>query len=306
MTVFDNPHLSKDKSYIATLATEPNPIKRKAMLKGDWDVVIGQFFNTYFRDVHVLKENVDLNPMWRRVAGLDYGNVKSMQFLCADHLGNIYGEWEFRSEPSPTLPSGMTAEEYGYDSAEFMLSRGIGENLMVIGDTNMWAATGRDVGTNRMPAQIIQNCWKEKFTEDGKKMPVLIPVSKRATEEYRWRIACNEALRSLLNYEMDETGKVTKPPKVFWLPRCVSITEKLPALKGDPNNPEDIEDGQDDHDYDSFKGAMMTILPSKETKPKKTAQQMFEEQLALIHRNGVITDATQQLYQPTGDWRVDW
>lgn len=70
--VYDNRFLmEKNPEYVKTLEALP-PLRRKAMLDGDWDVFEGQYFPEFSPDFHVV------NPFavpahWARFAALDYG-----------------------------------------------------------------------------------------------------------------------------------------------------------------------------------------------------------------------------------------
>ena len=290
-TVFDNPVLKNDKRYIAKLAQHPDPIIRKAMFKGEWEVVLGQFFN-FVSDVHVIPSRV-LPSHWNRIAGLDYGNTKSIEFLCRDYDMNVFVEWEYHSESSELMPGGEVASQFAINSAKFMLDRGIGEGLVIIGDVNMWSATGRDVGTKLTPAKIVSNAWKEAFRKKNKKPPILITISKQSTEEYRFRVACNQATKDLLYYEINNDGEITKQPKLFFFDRCQSIAETLPQLAASESDPLDIKESDVDHDYDAFKGALMKIKGTLRPKKERTAEDMAREQEKEL-------EAT-----TTPDWRTD-
>jgi hypothetical protein len=303
-TVLDNPLLKHDKKYIATLATDPNPIRRKAMFKGDWNVVMGQFFDSFMTDIHVIPVRV-LPSTWKRAAGLDYGNVKVMEFLACDYEGNVYVENEFRLEPNVEHPNGYTAQDFGEQSAEFMLERNIGENMTVVADVNMWTATGRDVGSDKVPAFMVQKIWRDKFKAKDKRPPVLIPVSKKGTEEHRYRIACNEAMRSYLGFKMDEQGNLTQPPRIYFMgDQCPSLVQTLPALQADPNDPMDIKDGLDDHDFDACKMPFMQLFAAKSaTGMPLTAEEKWKLQnQESLKKSGLVTlsDAV------ASDWRTDW
>jgi len=301
-TVYDNPYYRRHQEYISTLAMEPDVHRRKAFFRGDWDVTQGQFFNTFSSEVHVIPAR-PLPRTWRRLAGLDYGNVKVMEFLCRDYLDNVYCEYEFRSEPTEELPSGETATVYAEKSAEFMIERGLGQGLLVAGDHNMWVPVGKDVGTDRTPAKIIQSTWNEIFGARGLKPPVLIKQWKKGSEHHHFRIACNEAVRDGLAFERNpewetnpELPEFKRPPKIYFFDRCRSITSTLPALSGSKNDPLDIADGQDDHDFDAFKGPYMMIRASEPEVVEMTALVKHERYVEAMERQQVRSR----------DWRVDW
>lgn len=274
-TVFDNPYYRNDNKYLARLFNDPNPYRRKALAEGDWSTVFGQFFSEFSSPVHVFKKDRVLPKEWRRLAGLDWGNVKTMEFLASDYEANVFIEYEFHTEPTDQKPSGLTASEFAEQSADWMVEREIGENLAIIGDTNMWSATGKDVGSTKTPYVIVQGIWSKKFKDKGLKPPILFPASKKATEEYRFRLACNSATQDYLHFEATPAGTITRPPRLFFLPRCKSIIQTLPALVVDPNDPNDIKDGQDDHDYDGFKYAFMRLIATP-PKAKQREQEWYE------------------------------
>jgi hypothetical protein len=268
------------------------------MFLGVWDIVIGQFFYQYESPVHLIKSR-ELPKEWKRMGGLDYGNCKALEIVCMDYMGNCYAEWEYSVEPTIENPSGYTASEFGEGSAEFMLSRGIGEGLVVLGDTNMWSAVGKDVGSTRVPAYIIQAIWKKKFDEAKKKSPILIPVSKRGTEEYRYRIACNEAVKDYLLFKRDEYGKVIKEPRLYIFDRCQGLADEFGELQADPADTRDIADDQHDHRFDGFKMPFFQIVAPKTPLPAMTAEQEWAQEAAQLDK------PQRGEYIPTGDWRVD-
>jgi hypothetical protein len=66
----DNFHLNA--GYIAQLNAIKNPARRAAMRDGNWDVFIGQVFEEWDHDRHVVPR-IALPPTWERWAGIDYG-----------------------------------------------------------------------------------------------------------------------------------------------------------------------------------------------------------------------------------------
>jgi len=296
-TVFDNPAFAEDERYIATLASEPNPYIRKALFEGNWDVTIGQHF-PFSSSIHIIP-SVDLDPKWKRLGGVDYGNEKALEIITTDFMGNVYAEWEFYSEPNISHPSGETASQFAESSAKFMLDRDIGAGLRMIGDTNMWSATGRDVGTMKTPAAIIQTVWSRMFKEKGKRPPVLLPVSKRASAEYRYRIACNESIKDFLAYEVDQNGVLIpgKEPRLYLLDRCLGLGSELSSLVTSSSDPLDIDENQPDHRFDAFKMPFFEMHPSRKPKEKPKRADETDPTVATTLRR-----AMQRLARPRKLW----
>jgi hypothetical protein len=276
-TIDDNPYFRKHPENKLTLLSDPNPYRRRAFAFGDWNVTIGQFFDTFASEVHVIK-NKKLDKTFRRMGGLDYGNDKVLTILAKDYEDNCYVEYEYESHPSETNPNGITASQFAESSGEWMLKNEI-YGLNVIADTNMWIALGREVGTKHTPALIIQGIWNEMFKKIGKRPPRLLKVTKRATEEYRYRVACNESIRDALRYEVINEV-IVRNPKIYFLERCKGLIEMLPALQADPADPMDIINPDKPHNYDAFKYAYMRISKTPKEIPIEELpriEQVFRE-----------------------------
>ncbi|MBQ5746947.1 MAG: phage terminase large subunit, partial [Clostridia bacterium] len=71
-TVYDNEYLiSKNPEYVKTLEALP-PIRKKAMLYGDWDAFEGQYFPEFSREKHVCRP-FEIPSDWSRFIAFDYG-----------------------------------------------------------------------------------------------------------------------------------------------------------------------------------------------------------------------------------------
>ena len=71
-TVYDNRYLmQKDPDYVRNLESLP-PLRRRAMLQGDWDAFEGQYFPEFSREKHVI-EPFPIPRDWLRFAAMDYG-----------------------------------------------------------------------------------------------------------------------------------------------------------------------------------------------------------------------------------------
>lgn len=70
--VYDNEYIvTNDPEYIRTLEALPENLRR-AWLEGRWDVFIGQFFEEWNEDVHVVKD-FEIPPDWLRYRTIDLG-----------------------------------------------------------------------------------------------------------------------------------------------------------------------------------------------------------------------------------------
>jgi len=66
----DNPHVNED--YDKILNSIPDPQRRAAMRDGDWDAMVGQFFEQWSYNKHVVR-SFPIPKEWQRYAGIDYG-----------------------------------------------------------------------------------------------------------------------------------------------------------------------------------------------------------------------------------------
>jgi phage terminase large subunit len=71
-TVYDNRYLIEENpEYVRTLESLP-PLRRRAMLDGDWDAFEGQYFTEFDRSRHEIAPFA-IPDSWHRFAALDYG-----------------------------------------------------------------------------------------------------------------------------------------------------------------------------------------------------------------------------------------
>ncbi len=71
-TVYDNRYLLKENpEYVRTLESLP-PLRRRAMLDGDWDAFEGQYFTEFDRSRHEIAP-FSIPDTWHRFAAMDYG-----------------------------------------------------------------------------------------------------------------------------------------------------------------------------------------------------------------------------------------
>ena len=219
--------------------------KKRARLFGDWFVFEGQFFEEFDYGVHVVKPDNYLTyselKNFSCVVGMDYGNTTSLEFIARDHNDNFIIFDELHQE-------GLTRSVKIAQTNKFLKERGL-EKITVVGDTNMWIKDAFDVDISSTPAY--------DYISSGIK---LIKVSKISpTKNKGYREACNDFIKDLLHFE---NGTKPKIPKILIYERCKHLLETFPALVINEKNPDDIADGQNDHDYDAMKmGAMYLRKP---------------------------------------------
>lgn len=88
----DNPALmSADPEYENTLMSIGSEALRRAWRHGDWDVLAGQFFTEFQRDIHVI-EPFKIPDHWNRFCAFDWGftHPGSMGWFACDEDGTLY------------------------------------------------------------------------------------------------------------------------------------------------------------------------------------------------------------------------
>ncbi|HEC65745.1 MAG TPA: hypothetical protein ENI23_10645 [bacterium] len=100
-TVEDNPILMKDENYILYLdgLERTDPDLYRAWRHGDWDVVAGQFFKMYRRQVHVTEPFKPRKEL-TKYGGVDWGRRSPFVFLAGafenvEYLDNELNEYDF-------------------------------------------------------------------------------------------------------------------------------------------------------------------------------------------------------------------
>lgn len=88
--VYDNYVLMEAMpEYVETLENLA-PDLRRAHLEGDWDVFAGQYFNTFRREISVVKP-FEIPSWWRRYRAIDYGlDCAACVWAAFDDIGNAY------------------------------------------------------------------------------------------------------------------------------------------------------------------------------------------------------------------------
>jgi len=253
--------MKADPGYMSRIKAM-GPKYSKALLDSDWDVMEGQFFDTWNPDVHIVKEKYYLSwneiKQFNVVGGLDYGSIMVLHLLLKDWNNHVLVVDELNS-------TGETRDKRVKRVKDFLKVRRL-EKIQIVADTNMWAKDAFDMNQQEFPAQAFLNAGIN-----------LIKVSKRSVDNYHYRVACNIAVKNALYYEVNDSGLITKQPKLKVYNRCEKFIETFPTLPVDEDDPEDIQGhgndkSIDDHWYDAAKMAYMviseTIKQEYENKPE--------------------------------------
>lgn len=233
-TVFDNAHLLKDDSYLATLAGLPET-KRKQWLSGDWDVAENASFPEFDDAAHIISP-FDIPRGWKRIRGMDWGYSSEAVVLWGvvnnDGQLIIYREWVFKGKTA------MVAAQEGK-------SKEIGEEIsMGILDSSAWqqrGTIGESIG------ETMQAYWGR-----------WIPSSRSRVAGKLSRVG-----RKNLIHEYLALDPMTGVPRMRITNNCRHLIKCLKGVPLDPNNVEMYDtDSSLDHAPDAL-GYLLQGRPSR-------------------------------------------
>jgi hypothetical protein len=203
-SVWDNPYLTQDSSYIAMLASLPE-VKRKQFLYGDWDVVEDGAFSEFNRSTHVV-EPFEVPNGWTRIRAADFGFSSPSAILwgAVDYDNNI---WIYRE----LYISKVTADQLGRMIRE--VESGDGKIYDAVLDSSCWARRG-DRGPSIAEMLNAEGCrFRPSDRSPGSRISGKIEIHKRLmvdedTEEPRLRIFenCPNLIRQLSSLPLDKNN----------------------------------------------------------------------------------------------------
>ncbi|MEG2361825.1 MAG: phage terminase large subunit, partial [Christensenella sp.] len=204
--VYDNKHLmEKDPEYVRVLENISDPARRAAMLDGDWDIFIGQYFTEFKREIHVIKPFV-IPEHWRRYVTMDYGlDMLACYFIAMDEVGNVYVYKEI-------YESGLMVTD-----AAARIAAMTNERIdTYYAPPDLW---NRHADTGKSTAEIFAECG--------------IYLARAQNDRVQGWYNLHEWLKPFV----DEQGKQSARLRIF--ENCVNLIRTLPALRYDEKNPND-------------------------------------------------------------------
>jgi hypothetical protein len=215
----DNPFCSPEyKRYLNDLY-KTNPRLAKAWEAGDFEAFEGQVFSEWDRSRHVVKPFA-IPAWWPRRRAIDWGYAAPFVCLWVARNPDNRRDIVYRQVRQPGLLDRQQAaliREYSGDETY----------TFSYGDPSMWAKkTSGVVVTSTVEQYAIEGVYLTKGDND--------------------RIGGVRKVHSALGDLPDG-----QPGIVFF--EGLHITESLPELMSDPNNPEDVDTTGDDHDFDALK-----------------------------------------------------
>lgn len=186
---------------------------KRAWRYGDWDIAAGQFFTTFRRDVHVLKEPFPIPAGWRVWLGLDYGftHYTVCYLLAQSGDGTVYVVAEHAERR--WLP------ERHAKAIHAMLARHDVKPHRLLG-----VHAGADVFSKKHTGGTVA---ADYAAVKGASLRLVAANDDRIS-------GAAEVLRRLGDVDAGIA------PSLYLFPGCVRLAECLPSLEHDPHRPEDV------------------------------------------------------------------
>lgn len=243
--VDDNPTLTaNDPGYIDRLLGLGTPELVRAMREGDWDIVAGQAFGGYSEERHVIRPFI-VPPWWQKFRSFDWGSSKpfSVGWWCVSDgeplvddrvypRGAVirYREWYGAAGPDKGL--GMTSSS---------VARGI------VARESKDEVVGYSVCDPQCWAQHDGPSIAEKMAREG----VYFRRTKHTGHRLNARVSGSDEFRARLE-------GIDGVPMAYVFDTCRDFIRTIPDLVTDPDNPEELAEGQEDHVYDETRYAFMS------------------------------------------------
>lgn len=265
----DNPHFD-GTGYEESLWSIKDPARRNAYLNGDWSSFVGQAYPEFDEKLHVCSAFTP-PPSWPRWASIDWGTSSPYCVLYFAHdaqTGHTY----------------VMRETYGHDV-----------NL-------------KNSGLGRAAREVAREEWQVRAQLYGPQLAAIDPetYSNRGHETTiaqdwinagwpceqgnRNRRTRGEVIRSAMQNILPD-GR----PELQITEQCVHLIRTIQVLVMDPDKPEQVLDGGEDHPWDTLGYGLCSTVA--------TAHQAM---LGLGHRNGASAgpDPRNVNYEPNRDWNA--
>jgi hypothetical protein len=252
----ENEHLlAADPDYARKLAAIPDPVRRKAWLEGDWDIVSGGALDDVFdRAAHVLPP-FPIPASWRIDRSFDWGSARpwSVGFWAeSDGTRAKMPGGAYRTFPAGTLF--RVAELYGWtgrpDQGDRRLAADVAREI-VRTEREHALLRGRTVHPGPADTQIFDAAHGRSIADE------------MAREKVRWRPADKrpgsrkaglERLRLLLARAREV------PPEaagLYVFEGCTQFLRTVPVLPRSSRDPDDVDTTCEDHVYDEVRYRIM-------------------------------------------------
>lgn len=205
----------------------------KAMLDGDWDAIEGAYFDTFNKDIHIVKD-FEIPHDWYKIRGFDWGYSAPFGVLWGaisdGSLINIGGK--HISFPRDSLI--IYREYYGWTGKP---NKGLKMELPEIAKNTMQMQDNEVMNKQVADPAIFDESKKNMGMTQAEELAKYGCIYERADNK---RVAGWQQIRSRL------TGRDGKP-LIYITEGCKSLIRTLPIMQYDKTKPEDLDTSLEDH-----------------------------------------------------------
>lgn len=254
----DNPHLDQ-KQYRRTLQAM-DPILRKALLEGNWDILEGVRFTAWNKAVHVIKPEVLPAPIIGvpRAVGVDYGSAAPFAALwgakLADDLILVYRELYVKNL-TPLQQAELIRD------SEMVDERRPERPIPIALDNACWT---------KDPTQLV-------FGALAKDVPPPGSIASYYRDVFGAQVVKSKKDR-IGGWALIDHHLAVRPdglPRLLIHDTCVNLIRTLPAMPRDKRNPEDIDTThKEDHLADALR-YLISELTGKTAPSKPDPRELY-------------------------------
>lgn len=259
---FDNPTLMEaDPRYEARIRAMSDPIMAQAILTGNWDLFVGQFFTRFRKQIHVIPADTEIAFWWTHIRGLDRGFAAPFccEWMSVDDEGNVYFHDELHvREKSPRWLCEQIHKKTGDMRIDY-----------TYGGRDFWVRNPMAWNREDTP-EFVAKHEAAAFGAGGINI-----IAANQDRKQGW---------ALMHRMMDWEGEVspesmkhkfTVPPRFFILSgKCPNLERQIMSVVRDEHNVEDIPDGGDDA-LEAARYALMHL--QKGVQPVEPVPQLRQE-----------------------------
>lgn len=237
----DNPYLDQEQYRRQLQAMDP--VLRRALLNGDWDIIEGVRFSQWRADVHVIDPSqLPISALHGpKCVAVDYGFSAPFAalWLCKLHDGLVV---VYREEYATELTATQQAQLITSRETEHEV--GLGRHRAVVMDPAMWrrndAVAHKSLDPNLPPVGSPAH--------DYQKVLGQVPVKAVNARVHGW---------SLLDEKLRVRGDGL--PRLLVYNTCRDLIRTLPSLPRDKKDVEDVDTKAEDHLADALRYGLMFL-----------------------------------------------
>ena len=254
--VVDNKY-NNTAGYIAQLQMAGGPQLVKAWLFGDWDAIIGAYFDNWNARVHVVRPFA-LRASWLRFMAADWGSAKPFCFGWYCVVSDAHPIQRIDGTPA-LIPRGALIKYREYYGSPNHNNVGLKLTVEQVAD-QIHALESREPqdqdGRSGIKYRVLDPaCFNDEggpthAERFGNKKLVFQPAkhqrASRGNTTGGW---------DMLRHRLDgEEGR----PMIYFFSTCLDTIRTIPSLQHDKNDPEDVDTEAEDHAGDETRYAVMS------------------------------------------------